>query len=102
MACCRPSQTQIAHDSVKGIIISTIEVNGAPETVLIDKNSIYVVAKYNTLRGALYGHTYFCDAVAKSYVIKNAWDDEITLVPRDENDPYYLENVKISADSRKA
>jgi hypothetical protein len=31
--------------------------------------------------------------VAKSYVIKDAWDDEITLVPRDENDPYYLESV---------
>jgi hypothetical protein len=89
MACRRPSQTQIARDDVKGIIISTIDVNGAPETVLIDKNTIYVVAKYNTLRGALYGHTYFCDAVAKSYVIKGARDDEMTLVPRDENDPYY-------------
>ncbi len=98
MACCRPSQTQIARDGVKGIIISTIEVNGAPETALIDKNTSYVVAKYNTLRGALNGHTYFCDAAAKSYVIKDAWDDEITLVPRDENDPYYLESVKISAD----
>ena len=84
MACCRPSQTQIARDGVKGIIISTIEVNGAPETALIDKNTSYVVAKYNTLRGALSGHAYFCDAVAKSYVIKNAWNDEITLVPRDE------------------
>jgi hypothetical protein len=31
-------------------------------------------------------------------VVKDAWDDEITLVPRDENDPYYLESVKISAD----
>ena len=51
MACCRPSQTQIARDGVKGIIISTIEVNGAPETALIDKNTSYVVAKYNTLRG---------------------------------------------------
>ena len=98
MACCRPSQTQIARDGVKGIIISTTEVNGAPETVLIDKNTIYVVAKYNTLRGALNGHTYFCNAVAKSYVIKDAWDDEITLVPRDENDPHYLESVKICAD----
>ena len=54
MACCRPSQTQIARDGVKGIIISTIAVNGAPETVLIDKNTTYVVAKYNTLRGALH------------------------------------------------
>jgi hypothetical protein len=98
MACCRPSQTQIAHDGVKGIIISTTEVRGAPETALIDKNTIYDVAKYNTLRGAPYGHTYFCDAVAKSYVVEDAWDDEITLVPRDENDPYYLESVKISAD----
>jgi hypothetical protein len=98
MACCRPSQTQIARDGVKGIIISTREVNGAPETALIDKNTSYVVAKYNTLRGALYGHTYFCDAVAKSYVIKDAWNAEIHLVPRDENDPYYLESVKISAD----
>jgi len=86
MACCRPSQTPIARDGVKGIIISTTEVNGAPETVLIDKNTSYVVAKYNTLRGALYGHTYFCDAVAKSYVIIDVWDNEITLVPRDEND----------------
>jgi len=84
MSCCRPSQTQIARDSVKGIIISTTEVNGAPETALIDKNTIYVVAKYNTLRGALHGHTYFCDAVAKSYAIKDVWDNEITLVPRDE------------------
>jgi hypothetical protein len=98
MACCRPSQTQIARDGVKGIIISTIEVNGAPETALIDKNTSYVVAKYHTLRGALHGHTYFCDAVAKSYVINDAWDDEITLVPRDENDPYYLESVTIRAD----
>jgi hypothetical protein len=51
MACCRPSRTQIARDGVKGIIISTIEDNGAPETALIDKNTSYVVAKYNTLRG---------------------------------------------------
>ncbi len=98
MACCRSSQTQIARDGVKGIIISTIEVNGAPETVLIDKKTSYVVAKYNTIRGALYGHAYFCDAITKSDVIKDAWNDEITLVPRDENDPYYLESVRISAD----
>jgi len=97
MGCCRPSQTQIARDGVKGIIILTIEVNGAPETALIDKKTRYIVAKYNTLRGALYGHAYFCDAVAKSYAIKDAWDGEITLVPREENDPYYLESVKISA-----
>ena len=72
------------------IIVATFGA-GAPETVLIDKNTIYVVATYNTLRGAPYGHTYFCDAVAKSYVIKDAWDDEITLVPRDEKFPE-LEN----------
>jgi hypothetical protein len=94
MACCRPSQTQIARDGVKGIIISTREVNGAPETVLIDKNTSYVVAKYNTLRGALHGHAYFCDAVARSYVIKDAWDDEITLVPRDEKFPELENNIQ--------
>jgi len=91
MACCRPSQTQIARDGVKGIVISTVEVNGAPETALIDKNTIYVVAKYNTLRGALYGHTYYCEAVAESYEIKDAWGDDITLIPRDESDPNYRE-----------
>jgi hypothetical protein len=87
MACCSPSKTQIAFDGVNGIIISTREVNGALETTLVDKNSNYIVAKYNTHRGALYGHAYFCDAVAKSYVIKDVWDNEITLVPRDENCP---------------
>ena len=98
MACCRPSQTQLARDGVKGIIISTMEVNGAPETALIDKNAIYVVARYNTLRGALHGHEHFCAAVVKSYVVTDAWNDEITLVPYDENDPFYSESLKISAD----
>jgi hypothetical protein len=59
MACCRPSRAQIARDGGKGIIISTIEVNGAPETALIDKNTSYVVANYNTLRGALHVHALF-------------------------------------------
>jgi len=87
MTCCGPSQTQIARDCVKGIIISTTEVNGALQTALIDKNTSYIVATYNTLRGALNGHTYFRNAVGKSYVLKDAWDDEITLEPRDGNDP---------------
>jgi hypothetical protein len=47
--------------------------------MLIDKKTRYVVAVYNTLRGAPHGHIYFCDAVLKSYMIKDALDDEITL-----------------------
>jgi hypothetical protein len=30
-------------------------------------------------KGSDTGEYYFCDAVTKSYVIKDAWDDEITL-----------------------
>jgi len=101
--CCYNSQKQLARKGVKGVIVSTENVKTRPETVLKDANSVYVVMKYDTIYDALLGHTYWClevaDAIKNQNTISNAWCEQITLKPRDENDPEYLEGVKIRADS---
>ena len=100
--CCYNNQKQLARNAVKGVIISTVHVKARPETVLIDANNEYVVMTYDTIYDALLGHTYWClevaDALKKHNSISNARCEQITLKPRDENDPEYLESVKISVD----
>ncbi len=100
--CCYNSQKQLARNGVKGVIVSTENVKARPETVLIDANSVYVVVTYDTIYDALLGHTYWChevaDAIKNQNTISNALCEQITLKPRDENDPEYLKSVKISAD----
>jgi hypothetical protein len=100
--CCYNSQKLLARTGVKGVIVSTENVKARPETVLIDANNVYIVMTYDTIYDALLGHTYWCQEVAgakkNQNIISNARCEQITLKPRDENDPEYLERVKISAD----
>jgi hypothetical protein len=100
--CCFNTQKQLARSGVQGVIVSTEKVKARPETLLIDANNEYVVMTYDTIYDALLGHTYWCrevaDAIKNHNIISNARCEQITLKPRDENDPDYVESVKLSAD----
>ncbi len=100
--CCYPDQKQLARSGVKGVIVSTESVKARPATVLIDVNNVYVVMTYETTYDALLGHTYWCsevaDAIKNNNIICDARCEQITLKPRDENDPDYLEGINISVD----
>jgi len=77
-------------------------VKARPETVLTAANNKYVVMTYDTMCDALLGHTYWCsevaDAIKNHNVISNVRCEQITQKPRDENDPDYLESVRINTD----
>jgi hypothetical protein len=90
--CCYNNQKQLARDAVQGVIISTVNVRARLETVLIDANKEYIVMTYDTIYDALLGHTYWCwavaDAMKNQNIISDARCEQITLKPRDENDPF--------------